>query len=203
LIIKGPKEYTDLIDVEAIPAYLRDHGASKEAIEQLKIEFVQELFGSLFDRIRGVEMHGRCMKGVIQISMRVIEEEKYRKEALRCLNDTLLHELTHFCEPASTHRKTTIFVAMAGIWLAASTYLMPMIINAIPIDGALQTLLIVAVWIALIVTYVRMLYWLSPSERAARKAGRSGVWLLQRDAIPRIKRLIQQEELHAIQPSQA
>jgi hypothetical protein len=184
VIIKGPKEYTDLIDINVYTAYLRQRGASDDAIAHLKIEFVKSIPGSLLDRVRGLEVHGQFNQRLrcIQIATGVVEEGEDREEAIRELNGTLLHESLHLCEHINLKAKISSIafrLITVIVWFIVARN-GTIVINALPIGIPLQIVLIVALWAIMLIIYPKMLYQISPSERRARKIEKSGIWLLQR-----------------------
>lgn len=172
--ITGPKEYINLVDTEAVTAFLRQHGASNKAIDRLEIKFVKDLPGSIL----GLYLFGGRR---IWIAAWPVRQEGRSKKSLRGLNSTLLHELLHFCDCRAWRvvvPGVASILALTAL-IAGIIYLVIRAINAFVAGVALQDVALVAMWIITIPATAKALYRLSPFERRARKIEKSAIWLLR------------------------
>lgn len=172
--IIGPKEYTNLIDTKSVATFLRKHGASDKSIDCLEIKFVDNLLGSTL----GFYLFGGRR---IWIATWPVKQEGRSKKSLRGLNQTLLHELFHFCDCRQWHVVLPGMVQMLLLSLtaAAITYLLIRAINAFVSGIALQDITLGVMWVIVLPLTAKVLYRLSLFERRAREIEKSGPWLLR------------------------
>lgn len=172
--IAGPEEYTNLVDVEAVTAYLRQRGISNKAIERLKIKVVENIIGSTM----GLHIFGSRRVWLATWPMR--QEGKSRK-SIQALNCTLLHELAHFCDYRDW-KVALPCIALIAVYAALISMIMYAAIRAINafVNGiATQDVALAILWVIALPVTIKVLYWLSPFERRARRIEKSNIWLLK------------------------
>lgn len=181
MIISGPEYYRNSIDFGKLVAFLRKNGYPEEAIQTLHIHFIEHIPGSFLFFFMGKALgHFALTKHypLLEFSWKEFDRIPKEQDRINTLNTVLLHECLHLIDTSTAKKRLSLhFQTVLAVCCTLSlNILLFFLLRPLPYPWTGITL-----FLAEIMTFIfiaKIFYFLSLSERAARKKERFDAWVL-------------------------